>query len=131
MFPRSLPKRLPDLKLHVPLSDGSRGLIGSAELRRLGASSYLINTSQGPIVDQEALVEALHAGTIAGAGLDVFDVEPLPRDHPLLFTPRTVLSPHTGFVSQQSLRVAYTGAVENISAWMAGAPIRVLNTADR
>ncbi|HWI01766.1 MAG TPA: D-2-hydroxyacid dehydrogenase family protein [Propionibacteriaceae bacterium] len=115
------------LTLHVPLNDGSRGLIGSDELRRLGTSSYLINTSRGPIVEQDALVQALHAGTIAGAGLDVFDVEPLPHDHPLLSTPRTVLSPHTGFVSQRSLRTAYAGAVENILAWTTGAPIRVLN----
>ena len=119
------------LTLHVPLNDGSRGLIGPDELRRLGPGSYLINTSRGPIVDQNALVRALHAGTIAGAGLDVFDVEPLPQDHPLLLAPRTVLSPHTGFVSQRALRIAYAGAVENILAWMAGAPIRVLNAPDR
>ena len=118
------------LTLHVPLNDGTRGMIGSDELHRLGAGSYLINTSRGPIVDQDALVQALHAGTIAGAGLDVFDVEPLPADHPLLSTPRTVLSPHMGFVSQRSLRIAYAGAVENILAWLAGAPIRVLNGPD-
>ena len=118
------------LTLHVPLNDGSRGMIGSDELRRLGDGSYLINTSRGPIVNQDALVEALHAGTIAGAGLDVFDVEPLPDDHPLLSTPRTVLSPHMGFVSQRSLRIGYAGAVENIMAWLAGAPIRVLNGPD-
>jgi phosphoglycerate dehydrogenase-like enzyme len=119
------------LTLHVPLNDGTRGLIGSAELRRLGISSYLINTSRGAVVDRDALVHALHAGIIAGAGLDVFDVEPLPPDHPLLFTPRTILSPHMGFVSQRSLRTAYAGTVENILAWMAGAPIRVLNGPDR
>ncbi len=115
------------LTVHVPLNDGTRGLIGPEELERLGVEGYLINTSRGPIVDQAALVHALHAGTIAGAGLDVFDVEPLPHDHPLLATPRTVLSPHTGFVSQRSLRIAYTGAVEDTLAWMAGQPIRVLN----
>ena len=113
--------------LHVPLNDSSRGLLGAAELRQLGAGSYLINTSRGPIVNQDALVHALHTGIIAGAGIDVFDVEPIPLDHPLLSTPRTVLSPHTGFVSQRSLRTAYAGAVENILAWMAGQPIRVLN----
>jgi phosphoglycerate dehydrogenase-like enzyme len=113
--------------VHVPLNDGSRGLIGSAELNRMGAASYLINTSRGPIVDQDALVQALHAGTIAGVGLDVFDVEPLPKDHPLLSTPRTVLSPHMGFVSQRSLRTAYSGAVEDVLAWLAGTPLRVLN----
>ena len=115
------------LSVHVPLNDGSRGLIGSAELNRMGAASYLINTSRGPIVDQDALVQALHAGTIAGVGLDVFDVEPLPKDHPLLSTPRTVLSPHMGFVSQRSLRTAYSGAVEDVLAWLAGTPLRVLN----
>jgi len=113
--------------LHVPLNDSSRGLIGAAELRLLGAGGYLINTSRGPIVDQDALVHALHAGIIGGAGIDVFDVEPIPNDHPLLFTPRTVLSPHMGFVSQRSLRTAYADAVENILAWIAGQPIRVLN----
>ena len=113
--------------VHVPLNDGSRGLIGSAELNQLGDKGYLINSSRGPIVDQDALVQALHAGTIAGAGLDVFDVEPLPSDHPLLSTPRTVLSPHMGFVSQRSLRTAYSEAVEDVLAWMDGAPIRVLN----
>ena len=113
--------------VHVPLNDGTRGLIGPAELRRIGADGYLINTSRGPIVAQDALIEALHAGTIAGAGLDVFDIEPLPAGHPLLSTPRTVLSPHVGFVSQRSYRTAYAGAVEDILAWMAGTPIRVLN----
>jgi phosphoglycerate dehydrogenase-like enzyme len=113
--------------VHVPLNDGSRGLIGAAELRRIGKDGYLVNTSRGPIVDQDALVEALHAGTIRGVGLDVFEVEPLPSGHPLLSTPRTVLSPHTGFVSQRSLRIAYQGAVEDVLAWQAGAPIRVLN----
>ncbi len=115
------------LSVHVPLNDGSRGLIGAAELRRLGDRGYLINTSRGPIVEQDALVDALRAGVIAGAGLDVFDVEPLPEDHPLLSTPRTVLSPHMGFVSRRSLRTAYAGAVEDVLAWMSGTPIRVLN----
>ncbi len=114
------------LTLHVPLTDGSRGLVGAAELARLGSRGYLINTSRGPIVDQDALVDALHAGTIAGAGLDVFDVEPLPAGHPLLSTPRTVLSPHMGFVSQRGLRTAYSGAVEDVLGWLDGVPIRVL-----
>lgn len=115
------------LTVHIPLNDGSRGLIGAAELDALGSRGYLINTSRGPIVDQDALVDALQAGTIAGAGLDVYDVEPLPVDHPLLSTPRTVLSPHMGFVSQRSLRVGYTEAVEDVRGWLAGAPVRVLN----
>lgn len=113
--------------LHLPLTQDSRKLLGPAELRQLGPAGYLINTSRGPIVDEGALVQALYAGTIAGAGLDVFDVEPLPVDHPLLSTPNTVLSPHVGFVSQRSLRTAYSAAVEDIVAWRAGRPIRVLN----
>lgn len=113
--------------VHVPLNDGSRGLIASRELDLLGPTSYLINTSRGPIVDQDALVQALHAGTIAGAGLDVFEVEPLPAGHPLLSTPRTVLSPHVGFVSRRAYDVAYGGAVEDIVAWLAGSPVRTLN----
>ena len=99
--------------VHVPLNDGNRGLIGSAELNRIGAGSYLINTSRKPIVDQDV-------------GLDVFDVEPLPADDPLLSTPRTVLSPHMCFVSQRSLRTSYSGAVEDVRAWLAGTPL-VLN----
>jgi phosphoglycerate dehydrogenase-like enzyme len=117
--------------VHVPLNDGSRGLVGAAELARLGAGGYLVNTSRGPIVDQVALVEALHAGTIAGAALDVFDVEPLPAGHPLLSTPRTVLSPHVGFVSRRSYQTAYGGAVEDIAAWLAGTPVRLLNEPKR
>lgn len=113
--------------VHVPLNDDSRGLIASRELDLLGPTSYLINTSRGPIVDQDALVQALHAGTIAGAGLDVFEVEPLPAGHPLLSTPRTVLSPHVGFVSRRAYDVAYGGAVEDIVAWLAGSPVRTLN----
>jgi phosphoglycerate dehydrogenase-like enzyme len=111
----------------VPLNEGSRGLIGPRELRLIGPTSYLINTSRGPVVDQDGLVDALHGGMIAGAGLDVFDTEPLPHGHPLLSTPRTVLSPHVGFVSRRAYRVAYTGAVDDILAWLAGSPIRMLN----
>ena len=113
--------------VHVPLSDSSRGLVGAGELRLLGPDGFLVNTSRGPVVDQAALVDALRAGTIAGAALDVFDVEPLPADHPLCHTPRTVLSPHVGFVGKRAYRVAYGGAVEDVRAWLEGAPIRVLS----
>jgi len=113
--------------VHVPLSDSSRGLIGARELRLLGPDGFLVNTSRGPIVDQQALVDALQAGTIAGAALDVFDVEPLPADHPLCHTPRTVLSPHVGFVSKRNYLLAYGGAVEDIRAWLDGSPVRVLS----
>ena len=90
--------------------------------------AVLINTSRGPIVDQDALVGALTAGTIAGAGLDVFDVEPLPLGNPLRSTPNTVLLPHLGYVTERGYRTMYEQVVENITAWRAGAPMRVLTS---
>ena len=113
--------------VHVPLSDSSRGLVGAGQLRLLGPDAFLVNTSRGPVVDQPALVDALQSGTIAGAALDVFDVEPLPADHPLCHTPRTVLSPHVGFVSRRNYQLAYGGAVEDVRAWLDGSPVRVLS----
>ncbi len=112
--------------LHTLLSHRTRGLVGAAELQMLGTDGYLVNTSRGPIVDEAALVAALRDGTIAGAALDVFDIEPLPAGHPLLSTPRTILSPHVGFVSRQAYEVAYGDAVQDILGWLAGSPVRVL-----
>jgi phosphoglycerate dehydrogenase-like enzyme len=89
-------------------------------------TAYLVNTSRGPIVDEAALVDALHSGQIAGAGLDVFDQEPLPAGHPLLTAPRTVITPHIGFVTRQTYREWYPAMVEDITAFLAGSPIRVL-----
>jgi phosphoglycerate dehydrogenase-like enzyme len=112
--------------IHLKLSERSRGLIGAAELARMKPTAYLVNTSRGPIVDEAALLEALHAGTIAGAGLDVFDVEPLPSDHPLRRAPNTVLTPHVGYVTARGYEVYYREAVEDIEAFLRGAPVRVL-----
>ena len=112
--------------VHVVLSDQTRGLIGAAELARMKPTAYLINTSRGPIVDEAALLEALRAGTIAGAGLDVYDTEPLPAGHPLRSAPNTVLTPHIGYVSTGTYEVFYRDAVEDIEAFIAGAPVRVL-----
>jgi phosphoglycerate dehydrogenase-like enzyme len=112
--------------IHLKLSDRTRGLLGARELDLIGPEGYLVNTSRGPIVDEPALVEALHTGRIAGAGLDVYDVEPLPAGHPLRTAPRTVLSPHIGYVALDSYRAFYTDAVEDIAAWTAGQPVRVL-----
>ena len=89
-------------------------------------TAALINTSRGPIVDERALVEALRSGTIAAAGLDVYDQEPLPADHELLSLENTVLLPHLGYVSEQALRSMYADVVADIAAFRAGAPIRVL-----
>ena len=115
------------LTVHVPLTAATRGLIGARQLDLLGPTGFLVNTSRGPIVDQAALVAALRDRRIAGAGLDVFDVEPVPAGHPLLGTPNTVLSPHLGFVSDQGYRIAYGDAVEDIAGWLAGHPVRVIN----
>jgi phosphoglycerate dehydrogenase-like enzyme len=112
--------------VHLKLSERTTGIISAAELAALGPSGYLVNTSRGPIVDESALVAALHAGTIAGAGLDVYDVEPLPPGHPLLTAPNTVLTPHIGYVSKVAYAAFYGDVVEDIAAWLDGAPIRLV-----
>jgi phosphoglycerate dehydrogenase-like enzyme len=112
--------------IHLKLSDRTRGLIGAGDLARMKRSAYLVNTSRGPIVDEAALLDALHGGRIAGAGLDVFDVEPLPREHPLRTAPNTVLTPHIGYVSTGTYEVFYREAVEDIAAFRDGSPVRVL-----
>jgi phosphoglycerate dehydrogenase-like enzyme len=114
------------VSVHLKLSERTRGLVGAPELELLGPTGRLVNTSRGPIVDEAALLTALHAGTIAGAALDVFDVEPLPVDHPLRTAPRTVLTPHVGYVSRQSYAAMYGQCVEDVVAWLDGAPLRVL-----
>jgi len=115
------------LTIHMVLSDRTRALVGKQELALMKPTAMLVNTSRGPIVDEAALVEALAAGTIAGAGLDVFDSEPLPGDHPLRSISNTVLTGHTGYVMQENYALGYREAVEDIQAWIAGDPIRVLN----
>ena len=112
--------------IHLVLSDRTRGLIGARELGLMKRSAFLVNTSRGPIVDEAALAAALSKGTIAGAGVDVYNTEPMARDHPLLSAPNTVLTPHLGYVTRESYRAYFAGAVEDIAAWRRGAPIRVL-----
>ena len=114
------------VSVHTRLSERTRGLLGAAELAAMKPTAFLVNTSRGPVVDTDALVAALHAGTIAGAGLDVYDVEPLPADHPLRGAPNTVLTPHTGYVTRDSYRRMHLDAVEDVTAWRAGRPVRVL-----
>ncbi|MFC5137705.1 D-2-hydroxyacid dehydrogenase family protein [Actinomycetospora rhizophila] len=116
--------------IHLKLSARTRGLVGRDDLARMKPTALLINTSRGPIVDEDALVEALHAGTIGGAGLDVFGTEPLPLDAPLRTAPRTVLTPHLGYVTEGSYAVFYRDAVEDVRAWADGAPIRELGPED-
>jgi phosphoglycerate dehydrogenase-like enzyme len=114
------------LSIHLILSERSRGLVGAAELAAMKPTAFLVNTSRGPIVDQAALIAALEEGRLAGAGIDVYDIEPLPPGHPLLSAPRTLLTPHLGYVTEENYRAYFAGAVEAIEAYEAGAPIRVI-----
>jgi phosphoglycerate dehydrogenase-like enzyme len=114
------------VSVHLALGDRTRGLLGRPELALLKPSAYLINTSRAAIVDQDALLDALYAGRIAGAGVDVFDVEPLPADHPMRTAPRLLATPHLGYVSRANYATYYGQAVENIRAFLAGAPVRRL-----
>ena len=113
--------------IHLVLSERTRGLLGARELALMRPTAYLVNTSRGPIVDEPALIAALRAGTIAGAGLDVYDEEPLPPDHPLRRLPNTVITPHLGYVTEETYRIFYPQAVEDVRAFLAGAPVRVLS----
>jgi phosphoglycerate dehydrogenase-like enzyme len=112
--------------IHLQLSDRTRGIIGARELALMKPDAYLINTSRGPIVDEQALIETLRQRRIAGAALDVFDVEPLPVEHPFLHLPNTLITPHIGYVTSDGYRVAYANALENIKAFIAGSPMRVV-----
>jgi phosphoglycerate dehydrogenase-like enzyme len=115
------------LSIHVQLSARTRGLVGARELHLMKPTAYLINTARGPIVDEAALVQALQTRTIAGAGLDVFDQEPLPPGHPLTVLDNTLLVPHIGYVTREQYQVRYRDTVEDVAAYLRGEPLRVLN----
>jgi phosphoglycerate dehydrogenase-like enzyme len=117
------------VSVHYKLSERSVGLVGAAELALMKPSAYLINTSRGPLVDSEALVAALRSGAIAGAALDVFGTEPLPLSDPLRSAPNTVLTPHLGYVTEETYRVFYGDAAQDIVAFTRGEPVRVLSPA--
>jgi phosphoglycerate dehydrogenase-like enzyme len=114
------------VSIHLVLGDRTRKLVGARELALMKPTAYLINTSRGPIVDEAALVAALRQGKLAGAGLDVYDEEPLPLDHPLRHLPSTVITPHLGYVTEEGYRIFYGQALEDVKAWLAGEPVRVL-----
>ncbi|MGE3991061.1 D-2-hydroxyacid dehydrogenase family protein [Pseudorhodoplanes sp.] len=114
------------ISIHLQLSDRTRGLVSKTDLAMMKPTACIINTSRGPIIDEAALVTALQTGSIAGAGLDVFDIEPLPRDHVLRKLPNVVLTPHLGYVTRDGYRIFYGGTVEAIRAWLDGRPIRVI-----
>jgi phosphoglycerate dehydrogenase-like enzyme len=114
------------VSIHIPLTPKSRGLIGAAELGLMKPTALLINTSRGPIVDEAALLTALRESKIAGAGLDVYDIEPLPLAHPLRKLDNVVLTPHLGYASQQNYRAYFAGVVDDIRGFLDGKPVRVL-----
>ena len=118
------------VSLHMVLSDRTRGLIGAREFALMKRTAFFINTSRGPLADEAALLAALREGRIAGAGLDVYDIEPLPLDHPLRSMPKTVVTPHIGYVSTSSYATFYSQIVEDLVAWLDGAPVRRIVTSD-
>jgi phosphoglycerate dehydrogenase-like enzyme len=121
-----LMRRADFASVHLVLSARTLGLVDAAALAAMKSTAYLINTARAGIVDQAALVEALQAGRIAGAGLDVFDLEPLPPAHPFRALPNVLATPHLGYVTVDSYRLYFRGAVEDIEAFISGQPIRVL-----
>jgi phosphoglycerate dehydrogenase-like enzyme len=119
-------RRADVVSIHVVLSERTRGLLGADDLAVMKPTAFLVNTSRGPIVDQAALIAALKEGRIAGAGLDVYDREPLPPDHPLLAAPNTVLTPHLGYVTEENYRAYVPDVVEDVLAFLDGKPVRLL-----
>ncbi|MFG2196043.1 D-2-hydroxyacid dehydrogenase family protein [Streptomyces sp. NPDC048639] len=114
------------VSVHLALSDRTRGLLGAPELALMRPTGYLINTSRAAIVDQDALLTALRDGRIAGAGVDVFDTEPLPAEHPMRTAPNLLATPHLGYVSRANYETYYGQAVEDIRAFLDGEPVRRL-----
>ena len=122
----TLAQRADVLSVHLRLADQSRGLIDAQVLAHIRPDAILVNTARSAIVDEQALLAAVNSGRLAGAGLDVFDIEPLPADSPLLAQPRIICTPHMGYVSERNYAVYYTQALDDIQAFQVGEPIRVL-----
>jgi phosphoglycerate dehydrogenase-like enzyme len=124
-------RRADVVSIHLRLGERTRGLLGRRELELLKPTAFLVNTSRGPIVDEPALIDVLERRRIAGVGLDVYDVEPLPLDHPLRRLPNTVLTPHIGYVSRGGYTAYFAQLVESIEAWLDGNPVRRLLSTDQ
>ncbi|MDQ0315807.1 D-2-hydroxyacid dehydrogenase family protein [Amorphus orientalis] len=129
----TLAEMLPDcdvVSLHLTLTPETRGIIGAQELSAMKRDAVIINTSRGPLIDEAALIAALKDGRIGGAGLDVFDAEPLPADHPFRTLPTVVCTPHLGYVTRETYAIYYRDAVDDICAFLAGEPKRILNASN-
>lgn len=112
--------------IHLVLSPRTKGIIGAKEIGSMKPTAYLVNTSRGPLVDEEALINALKTRAIAGAALDVYDIEPLPASHPFRSLDRLLVTPHIGFVTNETYKIFYRDTVENIAAWLSGTPVRAV-----
>jgi phosphoglycerate dehydrogenase-like enzyme len=122
----ALLQRADVVTLHLVLSDSTRGIMGARELGLMKPTALLVNTSRGPLIDEASLLQTLTQNRIAGAALDVFDIEPLPASHPLRSLPNVVVTPHIGYVCRENYELFYGDAVEDIQAWLRGSPVRVL-----
>jgi phosphoglycerate dehydrogenase-like enzyme len=115
------------VSLHLTLNAETTGIIGKHELGLMKPGAILLNTSRGPLVDEQSLIAALESGRLGGAGLDVFDAEPLPANHAFRRLANVVATPHLGYVTEETYRIFYGDAVEDIAGWIDGKPLRVLN----
>jgi len=115
------------VSIHMVLAEATRGLVDATDFARMKPSAYLVNTSRGPVVDEDALLAALTGGSIAGAALDVYGTEPLPPDDPWRHAPRTLLLPHLGYVTTEGYETYFRDVVEDVASFRAGCPVRVLS----
>ncbi len=115
------------VSVHLAANAQTRGLIGVREIGLIKKGALLVNTARDMLVDQNAMIEALHSGALGGVALDVYDIEPLPMDHPLLSAPNTLLTPHLGYVMEENYRLSFGEALDNVEAWLDGAPKRVIS----
>ena len=113
------------LSIHLVLSRRTKGIVGAPEIALMKPTAYLVNTSRGPLVDEQALIDALRNRTIAGAALDVYDTEPLPELHPFRSLDNVLATPHVGYVTKRTYEMFYRDTVENIAEWLIGKPVRV------
>ena len=116
------------VSIHTVLSPRTKGLIDGSKLKLMKKTSYLVNTSRGPIVDEHALIKILEDEAIAGACLDVFDFEPMESNHPLILSDRTVITPHIGYVTRETYKIFYEQSLECVSEFLSGTPVRIINS---
>ncbi len=114
------------VSVHLLANPQTRGIIGAREIGLMKPAALLVNTARAMLIDQQAMINALHDGKLGGAALDVYDIEPLPSAHPILKAPNTLLTPHLGYVMEENYRISFTEAAENVAAWLDGKPVRVL-----